>query len=388
MELRIDINNHRKQFTGIGRDNLCDFQYGVQYKFPYPVRYRQFESIAGDITEECPKSLVCLKPLHRAKDVVLHHGQCKTGNLCREVHTLAPAEVEQLLAIVVGHLGSPSHGVGTVCLEETEREVCGKQPVPLSILASLGEEESNGSSCKFDVNSAVRALQSSVMLDLSFLMKAFDNLIGLQVPPLGVVLGLAELDHAKQVAFDVTAGNQANEVCTGKPTIHQQIVETDTSLDGKLYHLDGFLCLLHGILLDALLDTLVGIVCRESLAELLVRQSLLLVGLPAFLSVNREVEEQLAQSIGIEQSHALVAEDGLVQDMGEYLSDEFALTPAFRSIRVIDNQADWLVMRCFRTTADFSEQLEIHRIEQFAPLNVTIIHKTIEHVLLTTEQAA
>ena len=32
MELRIDINNRRKQFAGIGRDDLCDFQYGVQYE--------------------------------------------------------------------------------------------------------------------------------------------------------------------------------------------------------------------------------------------------------------------------------------------------------------------------------------------------------------------
>ena len=41
MELRIGINNRRKQFAGIGRDHLCDFQDGVQYQFPYPVRGRQ-----------------------------------------------------------------------------------------------------------------------------------------------------------------------------------------------------------------------------------------------------------------------------------------------------------------------------------------------------------
>ena len=32
MELRIGINNRRKQFAGIGRDHLCDFQDGVQYQ--------------------------------------------------------------------------------------------------------------------------------------------------------------------------------------------------------------------------------------------------------------------------------------------------------------------------------------------------------------------
>ena len=44
MELRIGINNRRKQFTGICRDYLCNFHDGVQYQFPYPVRGGQLES--------------------------------------------------------------------------------------------------------------------------------------------------------------------------------------------------------------------------------------------------------------------------------------------------------------------------------------------------------
>ena len=64
MELRIDINNRRKQFAGIGRDDLCDFQYGVQYEFPYSVRYRQLESTRSGFTEEFSDGLVCLKPFY------------------------------------------------------------------------------------------------------------------------------------------------------------------------------------------------------------------------------------------------------------------------------------------------------------------------------------
>ena len=62
MEHRIGINNRRKQFTGIGRDYLCDFQDGVQYQFPYPVRSGQLESTGSGFTEECSDGLVCLKP--------------------------------------------------------------------------------------------------------------------------------------------------------------------------------------------------------------------------------------------------------------------------------------------------------------------------------------
>ena len=106
MELRIDINNRRKQFAGIGRNHLCNFQYGVKYQFPYPVRYRQLERIASCITEEFTDSFVSLKPFYRAKNIVLHHRQRKAGDLCGEVHTLTLSEVEQLLAVVISLMRS------------------------------------------------------------------------------------------------------------------------------------------------------------------------------------------------------------------------------------------------------------------------------------------
>ena len=75
-------------------------------------------------------------------------------------------------------------------------------------------------------------------------------------------------------------------------------------------------------------------------------------------------------------------------DMGEHLADELTLATALRSVSVIDNQADRLVVPGLSTAADLAQQLEVHRIQQLAPLDITVIHKTIEHVLLTTEQAA
>ena len=115
---------------------------------------------------------------------------------------------------------------------------------------------------------------------------------------------------------------------------------------------------------------------------------LLLIGLSAFLSVKREVKEQLAQSITQQERQTIVAKDAHVLKVREDLTDELTLSTVLRSIRIIDNQAYRLVVRCIRATADLPQQLEVHRIEQLAPLDITIIHKTIEHVLLTTEQAA
>ena len=388
MELRIGINNRRKQFTGIGRDHLCDFQDGVQYQFPYPVRGGQLESTSCGLTEKCSDGLVGLKPFHCAKYVILHHGQREVGNLRREVHALTSAEIKQLLTIVISHLGSPAGSVRPVCFEKTERKIRSEQSVPTPIPASLREEQAYGGTCKLHIDSAVGALQGPIVLGEALLLELLDNLVGRQITPLGVVFGLSQFDHTNQMTLDVSAGNQANEVCTGKPAVNEQIVESDAALDGVLHHLDGLVNLRHRVLLDAFLDSLSAMVLAISDFALPVRQSLLLVWLAALLAMKREIEEQLTHAIAQKQRQTFVAKDGLVLKVRENLADELTLTSALRSVSVIDNQADRLVMLSLGAAADLTQQLEVHRIQQFAPLDITIIHKTIEHVLLTTEQAA
>jgi len=113
----------------------------VSNQFPYPVRDGQLESTSCGLTEDRSDGLVGLKPFHRAKYVVLHHGQREAGNLRREVYALTSAGVEQLLAIMISHLGSPAGSVRPVCFEETEREIRSEQSIPMPIPASLREEQ-------------------------------------------------------------------------------------------------------------------------------------------------------------------------------------------------------------------------------------------------------
>ena len=388
MELRIGINNRRKQFAGIGRDHLCDFQDGVQYQFPYPVRGGQLESIPRGFTEECSDGLVGLKPFHCAKYVILHHGQREAGNLCREVYALTSAEVEQLLAIVISHLSSPAGSVRPICFEKTEREIRCEQSIPMPTPASFREEQAHSGTCKLHVYGAVGALQCPIVLGEALLLELLDDLVGCQVAPLGVVFGLSQFDHTNQMALDVSAGNEFHKVCTGKPAVNEQIVESDAALDGVLHHLDGLVNLRHRVLLDAFLDSLSAMILAIPCFALPIRQSLLLVWLAALLTMKREIEEQLAHAIAQKQRQTFVAKDGLVLKVRENLADELTLTSALRSVGVIDNQADRLVMLSLCATADLTQQLEIHSIQQLAPFDITVIHKTIEHVLLTTEQAA
>lgn len=292
------------------------------------------------------------------------------------------------VASVICHLGSPADSVRPVCFEKTEREVRGEQSIPLSLSATLREEQAHGGTCKLHIDGAVGALQCPIVLGEALLLELFDNLVGCQVAPLGMVFGLSQFDHTNQMTLDVSAGNQANEVCTGKPAVNEQIVESDAAFDGVLHHLDGLVNLRHRVLLDAFLDSLSAMVLAISDFALTVRQSLLLVWLAALLAMKREIEEQLAHAIAQKQRQTFVAKDSLVLKVREHLADELTLTPALWSVSVIDNQADRLVMLSLCAAADLTQQLEVHRIQQLTPFDITIIHKTIEHVLLTTEQAA
>ena len=51
---------------------------------------------------------------------------------------------------------------------------------------------------------------------------------------------------------------------------------------------------------------------------------------------------------------------------------KLTLTSALRSVSVIENQADRLVMLSLCAAADLTQQLEIHSIQQLAPLDITI----------------
>ena len=72
MELRIIIDKSTEKLTGIGRDQLCYFQYDIQYKFPYLVRNGQLERCIGNLCKERTNSFVRFKSLYGTEYVVLH----------------------------------------------------------------------------------------------------------------------------------------------------------------------------------------------------------------------------------------------------------------------------------------------------------------------------
>ena len=378
MELGIFTNKCRKKFAGICRDQFCNGKNGVQYKFPYLIRDRKLQCFCGDFSEDTSDGFIRLEPLHRAQYIVLHHRKCETGNLCGKVNRLTFAKIEQALHIVIGDLGGPSHGVSPVSFKETEILIRCEKPVSLSLTATLTEEKSDGRTSEFGVNGAISASEGGVVLTKFLHLKFSDNLFGGKIPVFGLVSGLADFDHTEKVTFDMTAGNQPNEIGVCEPTVHEKIVEADAFADGIFDHLYSLVCFLHQVFVDSFLDSLLVMVFTETGISLRLRKSLLLIWLLTFLTMEGKVKHKLAYTVRKQQGKALEAKYALVAHMGVYTADELTLLPCLRSIRVIDNQAYRLVVLTLRLTFDLLYQLPIHRIEQLTPFDVSIIHKTIK----------
>jgi len=77
-----------------------------------------------------------------------------------------------------------------------------------------------------------------------------------------------------------------------------------------------------------------------------------------------------------------------MQKMRMNLADKFCFLSSLGNIGVIDNQTNRSVSLGIGASANLSEQLRVHHVEQIAPSDIAIIHKPIEHVLFTFKHAA
>jgi len=388
MEPGILINNSSKQLTGVSRDKLSYCQDGIHNKFPYLVRHGQLESVIGDFGEQSSEGFIRLKTLYRTQYVVLHHGEREAGNLCREMHRLAFAQIEQGLAIAIGYFRGPSYRVSPVCFQEAEGQIRCEKSVPLAISSSLAEEQADSGAGELRVYSAVCALERLVPLAEPQLLKLADNLLGIHVAIFSTVFRLAELNHSKEIALDVAAGDEADEVGIREPAVAQEVIKADAVLDGVLNHLDGLVGLLPRVLLDAFFHGFTLVALRKAGFPLFIREPLLAVWILALFSMEGKVEHELAEAICEEQREALVSENALMQNMRMNLADKFGCLPCLLSVGVIDNQTNRLVTLGIGASANLSEKLCVHHVEQIAPPDIAVIHKTIEHVFLTVKHTA
>jgi len=382
------IDKVSQQIRRIGGISVCYDQDGFHHQCPYFVRDGQLESVTGGLSEKASDGFVSLKPLHRAEDVVLHHGEREACDLCGEVQGLALSKVEQRLAILVSHLGHPAPGVQSVCLQERERSVRGEKHVPFPLPAALAEEQPHFLSRELRVSEAIRTFECGIVLTLFLLLEHSYDLVCIEEPKLRLVFRVALLDHSKQVAFDVAACHQAYELGAREPAVDEDVVKAEPPFDGVLDHLNRRVGLLMEILFHAGLGRLSLIALGETRLPLLGRESLHLFLVLALLAMEGEVDEQLAATVGEHQREAFVTKDALLEHMGPYAAYELGPHPGLGRVGVVYDQAHGASGRPRALLACLLDELHAHAVKQLAPVHIAVIHKTIEHVLLTHEHTA
>ena len=289
---------------------------------------------------------------------------------------------------IISHLGHPAPGVQPVCLQERERSVRGEKHVPFPLPATLAEEQPHFLSRELRVSEAIRAFECGIALTKFLLLEHSYDLVCIEEPKLRLVFRVALLDHSKQMAFDVAACHQAYELGAREPAVDEDVVKAEPPFDGVLDHLNRRVGLLLEILFNAGLGRLSLIAHGETRLPLLGRESLHLFLVLALLAMEGEVYEQLAATVGEHQREAFVTKDALLEHMGPYAAYELGPHPGLGRVGVVYDQAHGASGRPRALLACLLDELQAHAVKQLAPVHIAVIHKTIEHVLLTHEHPA
>ena len=129
-----------------------------------------------------------------------------------------------------------------------------------------------------------------------------------------------------------------------KPVNYEQVIKANISLDGILDHIYGLVCLLHQVFVHTLLYRLSLVVLGIASLTLLISKSLNLLLVFPLLTMKREIEKELANSIGQHHGQTLITKDALLMNMRPNSFYEFSLHTCLRRISIINNQTNRLVM--------------------------------------------
>lgn len=122
-----------------------------------------------------------------------------------------------------------------------------------------------------------------------------------------------------------------------KPAIYEQVIKTNISLEGILGHIYGLVCLLHQVFVHTLLYRLSLVVLGIASLALLIGKSLNLLLVFSLLTMKREIEKELSNSIGQHYGQTLITKDAFLMNMRPKLSYEFSLHTSLRRISIINN---------------------------------------------------
>ena len=287
----------------------------------------------------------------------------------------------------MGHFNTPPSSVKFKGLVGVNAHVRSNEGVPGAI-ALLVEEElyiPAGISC---LDGGAGVANGSVPLCSLGLLKPFDDVRSTEVAQGGLVLGLAHLDHSDDVALEVPAMDEQEQLCTREPAVNQQVAKAEALNDGSPEHLDGVgnfglkHLLLTGVdfLVLAALLAVLGIL-------LLLGKPLWFTGILAALCLYCGIHHQLSLAVSVAEEHGLDAHDALHRSVRKHLPKPLSLHASFRKVSVIEDDTTGISF-CVSPAADEPNELAVDGVDNATPVDTAIVHQAIERVLLAGEEFA
>ena len=364
--------------------NLVD---NVNDHSPDAFRYGKLRRVSCHFTEESADSFIGREASGRSKYVILHGSNSGTCNLGSKVAHLILAKSEIPFAVLEHDFQRPTHGIDVVGLLEFKLGVGCNQCVPVRLLISLCKEQTNFATGKLNIYSNLVASKATTELTSLFgVVEESNQCFCSIVLPVVAVLCLSHLNHTKVVALDMAGGNELDDLGTCEPTVCEDVVKVYLSGNKTLYHLYHE----RNLTLVILLDTFSRMAFRLAfLSESGIKLLLLKVvrAILAFFTDKTEVHEHLGGTISNTKEQSLEAENHLVLNVGEHLSNHLGLDASLRIVRVVNHQTYGSLVIPLCTRLSLVPELSCDIDEDFAPVIVLSRKKTIEHVLATVGYA-
>lgn len=287
----------------------------------------------------------------------------------------------------MSHFNDPSSGVKPEGLFGVNARICGYHGVP-GAFPSPVEEQPYIHPCISGVDGGVVVSDGACILDGLELHEFPDDVRSGKLAYAGVIFGLSHLDHTDEVALEVTAVDELEQFRAGEPAVNEEIVETDAFHDGSAEHSDCVRDLalnhfglpsIHFLVLGAFLLVLCGLLFSgKPLWPVFVLAGLCLYG---------AVKHELGLSVSVAEEHGLESEDALHRGMGKHFPETLGLHSTFRKVGVVDDEATDGAIR-ISPAAYLADELTVDGVYETSPIDIPVVHKTIEHVLLAGEQLA
>ena len=203
--------------------------------------------------------------------------------------------------------------------EETKFSIGGQQPSPVAVFRSPAKEELNLYTGEFHFCLPVVTTQASAVADLLACLKKLQHLSGTSHLPFKTVLGFGHPDHTQKMTADMSGFDKPYDICTGKPTVREQIIKTYPFFDGPPDLVYSFLDFLLGVLFNSLLFGFCFLTLPAVLLPTLfpVHPERFFRPAPLF-TMKRKVQNGLRLSVSATKEKSLKAKNGTMCHMRKY----------------------------------------------------------------------